>query len=173
MTFTESRQNGLNFVLTCNQIIVHILLWSWLKSNTGVGNNFFYIALIVFFLKTSYKTEMPLSNKINTTVIHDMISNKNLKCHCEGKKKLQQILIFADIYSMGSTWAVNHLLAPPCTSWSVAFSGWSSWTTRLPSVTFPWKTGSPLPFFNFEFITGSCELGSEEGNKNCYFGKLV
>lgn len=95
--------------------------------------------------------------------------NKNLKC--EGKKKLQQILIFAD--SMGSTWAVNHLLAPPCTSWSVAFSGWSSWTTRLPSVTFPWKTGSPLPFFNFEFITGSCELGSEEGNKNCYFGKLV
>lgn len=169
MTFTESRQNGLNFVLTCNQIIVHILLWSWLKSNTGVGNNFFYIALIVVFFKNKLQnwnaTEQ--QNQYLSNTWYDI--NKNLKC--EGKKKLQQILIFAD--SMGSTWAVNHLLAPPCTSWSVAFSGWSSWTTRLPSVTFPWKTGSPLPFFNFEFITGSCELGSEEWNKNCYFGKLV
>lgn len=72
--------------VNCNQIIVHILLWSWLKSNTGVGNNFFLYSFNSVFLKTSYKTEMPLSNKINTTVIHDMISNKNLKCHCEGKK---------------------------------------------------------------------------------------
>lgn len=163
MTFTESRQNGLNFVLTCNQIIVHILLWSWLKSNTGVGNNFFlYIFNSVFFknkLQNWNATEQ--QNQYLSNTWYDI--NKNLKC--EGKKKLQQISIFAD--SMGSRWAVNHLLAPPCTSWSVAFSGWSSWTTRLPSVTFPWKTGSPLPFFNFEFITGSCELGSEEGNKNC------
>lgn len=133
------------------------------------GTIFFYIALIVGFFKNKLQnwnaTEQ--QNQYLSNTWYDI--NKNLKC--EGKKKLQQILIFAD--SMGSTWAVNHLLAPPCTSWSVAFSGWSSWTTRLPSVTFPWKTGSPLPFFNFEFITGSCELGSEEGNKNCYFGKLV
>lgn len=133
------------------------------------GTIFFYIALIVVFFKNKLQnwnaTEQ--QNQYLSNTWYDI--NKNLKC--EGKKKLQQILIFAD--SMGSTWAVNHLLAPPCTSWSVAFSGWSSWTTRLPSVTFPWKTGSPLPFFNFEFITGSCELGSEEGNKNCYFGKLV
>lgn len=169
MTFTESRQNGLNFVLTCNQIIVHILLWSWLKSNTGVGNNFFLYSFNSGFFKNKLQnwnaTEQ--QNQYLSKTWYDI--NKNLKC--EGKKKLQQILIFAD--SMGSRWAVNHLLAPPCTSWSVAFSGWSSWTTRLPSVTFPWKTGSPLPFFNFEFITGSCELGSEEGNKYCYFGKLV
>lgn len=133
------------------------------------GTIFFYIALIVVFFKNKLQnwnaTEQ--QNQYLSNTWYDI--NKNLKC--EGKKKLQQILIFAD--SMGSTWAVNHLLAPPCTSWSVAFSGWSSWTTRLPSVTFPWKTGSPLPFFNFEFITGSCELGSEEGNKNCYFGKLI
>lgn len=169
MTFTESRQNGLNFVLTCNQIIVHILLWSWLKSNTGVGNNFFLYSFNSVFFKNKLQnwnaTEQ--QNQYLSNTWYDI--NKNLKC--EGKKKLQQISIFAD--SMGSRWAVNHLLAPPCTSWSVAFSGWSSWTTRLPSVTFPWKTGSPLPFFNFEFITGSCELGSEEGNKKCYFGKLV
>lgn len=133
------------------------------------GTIFLYIALIVVFFKNKLQnwnaTEQ--QNQYLSNTWYDI--NKNLKC--EGKKKLQQILIFAD--SMGSTWAVNHLLAPPCTSWSVAFSGWPSWTTRLPSVTFPWKTGSPLPFFNFEFITGSCELGSEEGNKNCYFGKLV
>lgn len=133
------------------------------------GTIFFYIALIVVFFKNKLQnwnaTEQ--QNQYLSNTWYD--TNKNLKC--EGKKKLQQISIFAD--SMGSTWAVNHLLAPPCISWSVAFSGWSSWTTRLPSVTFPWKTGSPLPFFNFEFITGSCELGSEEGNKNCYFGKLV
>lgn len=172
MTFTESRQNGLNFVLTViKSLFTYYYGLDW-NLTLVWGTIFFLYSFNSVFLKTSYKTEMPLSNKINTTVIHDMISNKNLKC--EGKKKLQQILIFADtLCSMGSTWAVNHLLAPPCTSWSVAFSGWSSWTTRLPSVTFPWKTGSPLPFFNFEFITGSCELGSEEGNKNCYFGKLV
>lgn len=132
------------------------------------GTIFFYIALIVVFFKNKLQnwnaTEQ--QNQYLSNTWYDI--NKNLKC--EGKKKLQQILIFAD--SMGSTWAVNHLLAPPCTSWSVAFSGWSSWTTRLPSVTFPWKTGSPLPFFNFEFITGSCELGSEEGNKKCYLENL-
>lgn len=49
------------------------------------GIIFFYIVLIVVFLKISYKIEMLLSNKINIIVIYDMILNKNLKC--EGKKK--------------------------------------------------------------------------------------
>lgn len=66
------------------------------------GTIFFYIALIVFFLKTSYKTEMPLSNKINTTVIHDMISNKNLKC--EGKKKTP-----TDFKYLQIAWALHEL----------------------------------------------------------------
>lgn len=162
MTFTESRQNGLNFVLTViKSLFTYYYGLDW-NLTLVWGTIFFYIALIVFFknkLQNWNATEQ--QNQYLSNTWYDI--NKNLKC--EGKKKLQQILIFAD--SMGSTWAVNHLLAPPCTSWSVAFSGWSSWTTRLPSVTFPWKTGSPLPFFNFEFITGSCELGSEEGNKNC------
>lgn len=163
MTFTESRQNGLNFVLTViKSLFTYYYGLDW-NLTLVWGTIFFYIALIVVFFKNKLQnwnaTEQ--QNQYLSNTWYDI--NKNLKC--EGKKKLQQILIFAD--SMGSRWAVNHLLAPPCTSWSVAFSGWSSWTTRLPSVTFPWKTGSPLPFFNFEFITGSCELGSEEGNKNC------
>ena len=67
-----------------------------------------------------------------------------------------------DITEIDSHLTMIDLLAPPSASSSVAFNGWSSLTTRLPSDTFPWNTANPLPFFNFEFITGSCKLDSEK-----------